>query len=243
MIEKLYRIQYEKLPASLEDVMPIYEGCKLVTYLNYYYLIKAKPENYGLYEEFDYITSDGIAPIKLQKLFGRAKSVRLSPDMSSMMGPIIHNVMEHNESLYVLGAKPEEIEHSVGTIKNYFPGVKIAGFHHGYINDCKNEIVREIIKSRAKVVLVGMGAPAQDEMAVRLKKSGFVGTVYTCGGFIHQTQDHIKSFPEWSNKLGLRWLYRDLTERGLIRRDIETLPKFVVTYIWFLLFQLKPNKR
>ena len=239
MIEKLYQIHYDKLPQTLQEVMPEYEGCKLVTYLNYYYLIKAKPEDYGLYEKFDYITSDGITPLKLQKMFGRAKSVRLSPDMSSMVGPVFRDVMEHGESIYILGAKSEEVARSVNTIKNYFPGIHIAGYHHGYINDCKDVITDEIISSGAKVVLIGMGAPAQDEMAVRLKDSGFIGTVYTCGGFIHQTQEQINSFPEWTNKLGLRWLYRNCTEKGMIKRDIETLPKFIISYIWFLLFQLK----
>ena len=242
MIEKLYKTYYEKLPNSLGDVMPIYEGCKLVTYLNFYYMIKAKPENYGMYEHFDYITSDGITPLKLQKLLGHAKSVRLSPDMSSMMEPIIRDVMLHGESLYILGAKPDEVEKSVNTIKETFPGVSISGFHHGYIKDCKDEIANEIIKSGAKVALIGMGAPYQDEMAIILKNSGFKGTVYTCGGFIHQTQEGIISFPEWSNKLGLRWLYRIFTQKGVLRRIIQTLPKFLITYSWFLLFQNKQAK-
>ena len=84
-----------------------------------------------------------------------------------------------------------------------------------------------------------MGAPMQDEMCVLLKRAGFVGTVYTCGGFIHQTQDTMISFPEWTNKLGLRWLYRIFTQNGMLKRLIETYPKFVMTYSWFLLRECK----
>lgn len=120
-----------------------------------------------------------------------------------------------------------------------FEGIKIAGFHHGYIKDCKDEIVQDIIASGAKVVIVGMGAPMQDEMCVRLKEAGFVGTAYTCGGFIHQTQDTMVSFPAWTNKLGLRWLYRIFTQSGMLKRLIETYPMFVVTYSWFLLTKCK----
>lgn len=235
MNQRIYHTFYNKLPNSLEDVMPVYEGCKIVTCLNAYYMIKLKEEDYHWYDEFDYIASDGMGPIKLNKLWGHQKSVRLSFDLSTMAGPVFRDMMSHGESLYVLGAKPGEVEKSVETIRKNFKGIKIVGFHHGYINDCKKSIVQEIKNSGAKIVIIGMGAPMQDEMAVLLKQAGFIGSVYTCGGFIHQTQDTIVSFPAWTNKLGLRWLYRLFTQKGMVERLIETYPKFVVTYSLFLL--------
>lgn len=233
-INKIYQIFYDKLPSSLDDVMPKYEGCKIVTCLNAYYMIKLKEEDYHWFEEFDYIASDGMGPIKLNKLFGHPKSTRLSFDLSTMAGPVFRDMMKHDESLFVLGAKPGEVERSVETIKKNFEGIKIAGFHHGYIKDCKDSIVQEIKDSGAKVVIIGMGAPMQDEMAVLLKRAGFIGSVYTCGGFIHQTQNTMISFPTWTNKLGLRWLYRIFTQKGMFTRLIQTYPKFVLTYSWFL---------
>lgn len=241
MIHNIYQTFYDKLPSSMDDVLPAYDKCKLVTCLNAFYMVKLKEEDYHWYDEFDYIASDGMGPIKLNKLFGKPKSVRLSFDLSTMAGPVFRDMMKHNESLFVLGAKPGEVDKSVETIKANFEGIKIAGFHHGYIKDCKEEVVKEIIESGAKVVIVGMGAPMQDEMCVLLKQAGFVGTVYTCGGFIHQTQNTIVSFPEWTNRLGLRWLYRLFTQKGMFKRLIETYPLFIMTYSWFLLFQLKQN--
>lgn len=239
MIHNIYQTFYDKLPNTLEDILPVYDRCKLVTCLNAYYMVKLKEEDYHWYEEFDFIPSDGMGPIKLNKLFGKPKSLRLSFDLSTMAGPVFRDMMAHDESLYVLGAKEGEVDKSVETIKKNFEGIKIAGFHHGYIKDCKDEIVQEIIASGAKVVIVGMGAPMQDEMCVRLKEAGFMGTAYTCGGFIHQTQDTMVSFPAWTNKLGLRWLYRIFTQSGMLKRLIETYPKFVVTYSWFLMRKCK----
>ena len=243
MIEKIYQVFYDKLPYSLEDIMPVYEGCKLVTCLNAFYMVILKQEDYHWYNDFDFIASDGMGPIKLNKICGHAKSVRLSFDLSTMAGPVFRDMMEHGESLFVLGAKPGEVERSVETIKKNFEGIKIAGFNHGYIKDCKNEVINEIIKSGAKVCIIGMGAPMQDEMAVLLKRKGFVGSIYTCGGFIHQTQETMISFPEWTNRLGMRWLYRIFTQSGMLKRLIETYPKFVVTYVWFLLFQIKKSRK
>lgn len=235
MIKIIYQTFYDKLPASLEDILPVYEGCKIVTCLNPYYMVKLKPEYYHIYEEFDYICSDGMGPLKLQKWLGHPKSVRLSFDLSAMAGPVFRHAIKNGKGLYVLGAKPGEVEKSVETIKENFEGLQIAGFHHGYIKGEEDKIVSEIIASGAGVVIIGMGAPAQDEMAVRLKKAGFIGSVYTCGGFIHQTQEGMVSFPEWSNRLGLRWLYRIFTQKGMVKRLIETYPKFAVTYPLFLL--------
>lgn len=230
----IYQLFYDKLPNSIEDVLPTYEGCKLVTCLNPYYMIKLKPEDYHIYEEFDYICSDGMGPLKLNKVFGHEKSVRLSFDMSSMAEPVFNDAIAHEKGLYLIGAKPGEIERSVETIKKNFPWLNIVGFHHGYFKGHDEEMVDEIIESGAKVCVIGMGAPMQDEIAVMLKEKGFVGTAYTCGGFIHQTQEGIISFPEWTNKLGLRWLYRLFTQSGMFKRLIETYPKFVVTYSRFL---------
>lgn len=233
-INEIYDIFYTKLPASLADVMPVYDRCKLVTCLNPYYLIMLDPVDYDMYNHFDYIASDGMGPIILNKLLGRPRSVRLSFDLSSMAGHVFNDLIEHRESLFILGAKPREVDESVKTIQRSFNRLLIAGYHHGYIQNCKDTVVRQILDSQAKVVIIGMGAPLQDEMSIRLKNAGFVGTIYTCGGFIHQTTESIVSFPNWTNTFGLRWLYRIFTQKGMLRRLVQTYPKFVFTYWKFL---------
>lgn len=239
MIEKIYQIFYNKLPDIQEQMMPIYEGCKIVTFLNPYYMIKLNPEDYELYNSFDFIGSDGMGPVILNKLFGHPKSLRISFDMVGVAELVFQDLAKHNESLYILGDEPGVAENTIKVFQSTFEGLKIAGFHHGFIKDCKEEVIQDILQSGAKVAIIGMGAPAQDKMAIQLKDAGFVGTIYTCGGFIHQTQNSIQYYPNWINKLGLRWVYRLFTQKGMLKRLIETYPKFVVTYIKFLLFQIK----
>lgn len=239
MKDKLYQIFFDKLPDSIEQVMPVYEDCKIITCLNPHYMIALNKKDYHLYEEFDYICSDGMGPLKLNKFFGKSKSVRLSFDLSKMAGPVFCNLIAHNEGMYLIGSKPGDAEKSAKTIQQSFPGLKILGTHHGFIKDCKEEVIKEIINSGAKVVVIGMSAPYQDDLAVCLKKAGFIGTAYTCGGFIHQTTERMKSFPEWTNILGLRWLYRIFTQKGVFVRFMKCFPLFVITYSWFLLTKCK----
>lgn len=235
VIPEIYRIFFDKLPLSLENVLPVYDTCKVVTCLNPYYLTTLKQDDYHIYKEFDYICSDGMGPLMLAKIFGLNKSERLSFDMSSMAGPVFNNAITHKKGIYLIGAKPKEIERSVETIRASFPALKILAFHHGYVQGKEEEISEKIISSGAQICIIGMGAPMQDKMAILLKNKGFVGTIYTCGGFIHQTQKEIVSFPSWSNKLGLRWLYRIFTQKGMLKRFLQSIPKFVVTYSIFLI--------
>lgn len=223
MMEKIFEIFYRKLPSSIDDIMPNYNGCKLVTCLTPYYMTIMKPEDYDMYNDFDFICSDGSYPLKINRWMGKPKSVRLSFDMSSMAPIVFNDMIKHEKSLYILGAKPDEVELSVKTIQSHFPELNISGYHHGYINDCKDDVVNQIVKSGANVCIIGMGAPLQDEMAVRLKKAGFVGSIYTCGGFIHQTTDKIISFPEWTNKLNVRFIYRWFKEDGVFKRTPRQL--------------------
>jgi N-acetylglucosaminyldiphosphoundecaprenol N-acetyl-beta-D-mannosaminyltransferase len=230
----IYKLFYEKLPDSLEDVMPVYSGCKIVTCLCPHYFITLQQESYSLYEEFNYICSDGILAILLNKLMGRKKSIRLSFDSTSMASPVFNSVIENGEKLYVLGAKQGEIERAIDSFKIKYPEISIAGFHHGYIKGKETCIADSIVSSGAKVCIIGMGAPAQDEMAVLLKKRGFVGTVYTCGGFIHQVQETMNYYPKWVDKLELRWLYRVFNEKGLLKRILHSFPPFIISYSLFL---------
>ena len=223
MMEKIFEIFYRKLPSSIDDIMPNYNSCKLVTCLTPYYMTIMKPEDYEMYNDFDFICSDGSYPLKINRWMGKPKSVRLSFDMSSMAPIVFNDMIKHEKSLYILGAKPNEVELSVKTIQSHFPELNISGYHHGYINDCKDDVVNQIVKSGANVCIIGMGAPLQDEMAVRLKKAGFVGSIYTCGGFIHQTTDKIISFPEWTNKLNVRFIYRWFKEDGVFKRTPRQL--------------------
>ena len=222
-INRIFEIFYTKLPASMGDIMPVYKGHKLVTCLTPYYMTIMEEKDYEMYNEFDFICSDGSYPLKINKLVGKPKSIRLSFDMSSMAPIVFNDAIKHDAGVFILGAKPEEIDKSVVTIQNNFPELKIVGHHHGYIKDYKDSIVRMIVESGAKICVIGMGAPLQDEMAVRLKNAGFIGSVYTCGGFIHQTTNGIESFPEWTNELNVRFVYRWFHERGLFARTPRQL--------------------
>ena len=195
-----------------------------------------------MYENFDYICSDGASPIKLNKFFGKPKSVRISFDMSSLAGKVLSELAQNGKGLYVLGTKQEYLDQFLSVIKEEFKGINIVGSHNGYIKGAEQEVVEGIMKSGAEVCIIGMGAPLQDIMAVSLKDAGFKGSVYTCGGFIHQAAGKLNFWPDWANKYNLRWFYRYFCEKGTIKR----LPYSIwsaIRYSWFMAFKCKTIKK
>lgn len=234
----IFQTFYNKLPERIEQVMPVYDKCFLVTFLTPRYMILMDKKYHEMYKSFDFICSDGAAPIKLNRFFGKPKSVRISFDMSSLAGKVLSELANNGRGLYVLGTKQEYLEQFLSVIQEEFKGINIVGSHNGYIKDKEDEVVNDIMKSGAELVIIGMGAPLQDIMAVSLKEAGFKGAIYTCGGFIHQAAGKLNFWPDWANKYNLRWFYRYFCEKGTIKRLPYSIWS-VIRYSYFLAFKCK----
>lgn len=208
------------------------DGCRIYTCINSTsYRIWRRMA--GLYEHFDGIFVDGIQMCLLIRMFWFKKIPRISCDMTGIAKKLFEGLSNHGESVYLIGAGQDEVERCVKRIKNAYPNIKIAGFRNGYLanQDEIDDAIHEIIASSADFVLVGMGTPKQDEFAVMLKDAGYRGIVFTCGGFIRQTASGIDYYPAWIDRYNLRWLYRQCKEKGIFKRNYDTL---VATPAYFL---------
>lgn len=228
----LYKLFYLKLPEQLSVLLPE-DRSKLVTFLNPYY-IELLSENTDLYQKFDYICSDGMIPILLNKVWKHPKSFRISFDMTSLAKELFSYIEQTGESVYFIGSEQTTIEMFVQNIRKTYSKININGYHHGYIKNVFREMTEVIIQSSPDIVVIGMGAPLQDEFAISLHDRGFKGTIYTCGGFFHQTTKKINYYPEWINKFNLRTLYRLFREPYIFKRVIKYYPPFILKYSMFL---------
>jgi exopolysaccharide biosynthesis WecB/TagA/CpsF family protein len=228
----IYNIFTSKIPASINDFDPRHK--KLITFLNphSYKLAFDKPL---LFEKFDWIAPDGILLVLILNLFKAAKFKikRFSCDMTSV-APFIFDIAIKNElSIYFLGADNEGISGSIETFTNAYPRLPVAGYRHGYFNTDGERIlaIDEIIKLNPDIIFIGMGAILQETMALNLRERGFKGAVYTCGGFLHQSKTEINFYPNFINKLNLRFFYRVYKEEGFFARAIKTYPEFCALMI------------
>lgn len=231
---------HQKLPQSVEQLLP--GERKAITFWNPYSIYKSKGYE-ELFASFSYIGSDGILPLIFQSIHGVKNTHRYSFDMTSVAPIVFEYAVEHRLSVYFIGAHEDQIEKFMQELKNRYPDLKIAGWHHGYVKEKEKEIQEEILRIAPDVVIIGMGTPLQEMFSISLRKAGFKGTTYTCGGFIHQSAQKFEYFNRWCNKLHLRALYRIIREPYVWRRVLFYYPRFVFSYNWFLIRYRKLVKK
>ncbi|QEC78695.1 WecB/TagA/CpsF family glycosyltransferase [Mucilaginibacter ginsenosidivorax] len=223
----IYNIFTSKIPASMMEFDPRQK--KLITFLNphSYKLAFNAPE---LFEKFDWIAPDGILIVLILNLFKATafKIKRFSCDMTSV-APFVFDIAVKNQlSVYFLGADEESITDTVKTFKKEYPLLPIAGYRNGYFDTYANRwsAIDNIVSLNPDIVFVGMGVILQETMALNLRSRGYSGAIYTCGGFLHQSKHEINFYPNFINRLNLRFIYRSYKEGGFFSRSMKTYPAF-----------------
>lgn len=218
------------LKYKLKNDFDFFEAGKITSYINLYNY-RFLRTNKELIKNIDRFTLDGIAMVTILNLFG-FKSKRLSPDFSSYFLPLFSqaNVLKMKTSF--VGGSHKEIQVFQKIITDRFNQLQIIDSIDGYFKKEKSyEIAEQVIRSRAELVIIGMGTPKQEEFAVLLKELGFSGSIYTCGAFISQTaMSGLHFYPRIIDKLQLRWAFRIFKERNHLKRYFFYYP----LSIWFL---------
>lgn len=199
----------------------------LHTFLNpYSYLLARK--NKVLFSHFSEIHFDGIALCIFASFFGIKKN-RISFDMTSLAPVVMRDACETGKSIYLIGSEPGLALAAAEELRKTFPKLNFIGFRHGYFSSPENrdQVISEINELNPDIVIAGMGTIYQEKFLVDLMLTGWNGTGYTCGGFIHQTaKSGTKYYPVFFDKLNLRWLYRIFDEPKLLKRYVFEYPKF-----------------
>lgn len=236
-INKFLELSYifnSKQPSNIDEIINITPN-KTVTFLNPFSIFAAN-DNLDIYSDFDFICSDGLLPILLNKIFLDKKLIRISFDFTSLAPKLFTYSIENNLSLFFLGSDDNNLNNFIHKIKNNFPDLNIKGYHHGFIQHNEDEVLTSIINKKPSIIIIGLGTPYQDIISIKLRRLGFLGSIFTCGGFFSQigSSDNIDYYPKLVNKLNLRWLYRFIKEPHTRKRYMIYYPKFVLYYSIFL---------
>jgi exopolysaccharide biosynthesis WecB/TagA/CpsF family protein len=117
-------------------------------------------------------------------------------------------------SFFLLGGSESQNKAATEAIQTQYPQLRIAGRHHGFIDEQADErLCAEIVASRADVVWVALGKPRQEFWSVRNRhRLAGVGWVKTCGGLFSYITNEVSRAPAWMQNSGLEWLYRTMQE-------------------------------
>ena len=205
---------------------------RTVTCANQYYLNLAF-EN-GNYRKnlnaFDLIFPDGVG-LKLAAGITDYHDIVKKLDRingSDIYPEIINRIFNENLSLYILGDSQNVLDSALKNIVERFRGIKITGAHHGYFDLFDENIIEEINASNPFLLIVGLGAPRQEEWINRWKNKLNAAKIVAVGGGLRIIAGDRRRGPVWMRNIGLEWLVRLLTEPSKTwKRYIIGIPLFI----------------
>jgi N-acetylglucosaminyldiphosphoundecaprenol N-acetyl-beta-D-mannosaminyltransferase len=182
----------------------------------------------------DIILADGAAVVWASKLLRTPLPERVA-GIDLMFG-MFKRGSERGYRVYCLGAT-EEISRTVEeNLARDYPGLILAGRHHGYFSeDEAQDIADQIKRSKADILLVAMTSPKKERFLAKWMAHMEVPVCHGVGGSFDVYAGKVERAPESWQRLGLEWLYRVKQEPGrLWKRYLFTN----LSFIWMLLKSL-----
>lgn len=187
-----------------------------------------------LFSKYDGIFADGSLLVAAIKILYGERVARRSFDMTSVAPELFEYAQKAGKSIYIVASRQEQVEKAVSVFCSRYPGLNIIGCRNGYFNSEEEQETeaKHIVEINPDFLIVGMGAIMQEKFLLRVKKAGFTGIGFTCGGFIHQTsKDQIDYYPGWVDRLNLRFLYRMFEEPHTRIRYLKAGMTFPVRFV------------
>ncbi|MCF7916923.1 MAG: WecB/TagA/CpsF family glycosyltransferase [Candidatus Omnitrophica bacterium] len=191
------------------------------------------------------VTPDGLPLLWAQKLSEMKKGKKVSgPDLF----PLLCKEAEKKKiPVGFYGAKEDILDKLIKKIKREFPNLDL---RYSYsppfrpLTDAEDQkVIRDINRSGAKILFVGLGCPKQ-EIWAGMHKHKINAVMVTVGAAFDFIAGSKKRAPKWMQKAGLEWLYRLITEpRRLWRRYLVGNSYFMYLLSKKIIKKIFSNKR
>lgn len=183
------------------------------------------PELARLINEADLVIADGIGIVWASKILGEPVPQKVAG--IELVNGLLRALSNRGRgSVYLLGAKPEVVAESARRVAELYPGVTVAGYHHGYFGpDEEAAVVARVADARPDVLVVGMGAPRQEKFMDRYRHQLGAKVSFGAGGTIDGWAGVSPRAPQWMIRANLEWLYR-IVRLGRVSRALPPLMKF-----------------
>lgn len=157
------------------------------------------------------------------------------PDTSPIYGvsfsmALLEQAARTGQRPFLLGATPEVSERLPAALAARYPGLVLAGVHHGYLGDpaVEQAALGSIAHSKADVLLVGMGSPRQEFWMDSHREALRVPVMVGVGGTLDILAGLKADTPAGVRGSGWEWLYR------LIQDPRQYGGRYLVTNPWFV---------
>jgi N-acetylglucosaminyldiphosphoundecaprenol N-acetyl-beta-D-mannosaminyltransferase len=179
---------------------------------------------------------DGVGVVLAARLLGLGRMERVPG--SELMPKLCAMAARRGQSVYLFGGKPDVNDEVTARLPKLYPGLRIAGRHHGYVHETgMGPIVADINASGAELLFLALGSPRQELwMAAHLPELN-VRICQGVGGTFDVIADRVRRAPRAFIALNLEWLYRLLSQPQRLLRQ-TALPQFA----WLVLKTLSSRR-
>ena len=184
--------------------------CANIAYRNRDYLT--------LLHESELVLADGIGMKLAGKMLGR--DIRQNVNGTDLFPRLCESLTGTSAGIYLLGARPGVAEKVRDWIVEHYPSTLVSGYRDGYFSPAEEpEVICDIARSGAAILLVAFGAPRQDVWIHRHLAATGVKVAMGVGGLFDFYSGRVPRAPVWMREVGAEWLYRFFQEpRRMWRR-------------------------
>ncbi|AXC10133.1 N-acetylmannosaminyltransferase [Acidisarcina polymorpha] len=166
----------------------------------------------------DLVLADGIGMKLAGKLLNR--NIRQNVNGTDLLPRLCEVLRAEQLGVYLLGGRPGIAADVAQWMATNYPGLSVSGHHHGYfLAQEMPEILAEVRRSGAKILLVAFGVPRQELWISRhLEETGAVVSMGV-GGLFDFYSGRVPRAAAWIREIGMEWCYRFVQEpRRMWRR-------------------------
>jgi N-acetylglucosaminyldiphosphoundecaprenol N-acetyl-beta-D-mannosaminyltransferase len=208
-----------------------HDGPRKVMYVNAHVLNQSRefPELRAALEAADLVYCDGYGV----RLAAKALDVEIPHRMTGAdwIWDLATMCEQSGQSLYLLGSEPGVTAQAAERLRMRYPGLQVAGSHHGYFEPGSphdDRVVEDINARRPDIVLVGMGTPRQELWVEHNAHRIDAGVVWTVGALFDIVSGKVPRAPHWLADNGLEWIFRLAIEpQRMWRRYLLGNPVFI----------------
>ena len=190
-------------------------------------LAAGSPDDRRILNDADLVFGDGTGVRWAARLAG----VRLRANLNGtdLVPALLAAAAGDGRSVFLLGAEPAVVADTAAAIARDYPGWRVVGCHHGFLDTAADEHVRAAIAAaRPDLLLVGMGNPRQERWIARHRAELPVRLAIGVGALFSYMSGDYRRAPLSVRRLGLEWFFVLFLQRHKWRRYVVGAPSFLL---------------
>ncbi len=190
-------------------------------------LAARSPADRRILNEADFVFGDGSGVRWAARLHGLR--LRANLNGTDFVPALLAAADGDARSCFLLGAEQSVVAGAAAIIARDYPGWRIAGSHHGFLDHAETErVVAAIAAALPDLLLVGMGNPLQERWIAEHREELPVRLAIGVGALFAYMSGDIRRAPPSMRRLGLEWLFVLFLQRHKWRRYLVGAPRFLL---------------